>query len=85
MDEGRNVCLIFPQLIELEGSSDEQREQRGAFKPTYVHAMLPSTMILTLLIDVISSTRAVCWIFQMVSPNGEAWRIPVISSMTTEI
>ncbi|KAJ5466600.1 hypothetical protein N7539_009556 [Penicillium diatomitis] len=34
MDEGRNMCLLFPQLIELEGSSDEQREQRNIFKPT---------------------------------------------------
>lgn len=34
MDEGRNVCLLFPQLIELEGSQDEQRKKREAFKPT---------------------------------------------------
>lgn len=37
MDEGRNVCLLFPQLIEFEGSQDEQRKQRDAFKPTYVY------------------------------------------------
>ncbi|KAJ5288272.1 hypothetical protein PENANT_c067G04876 [Penicillium antarcticum] len=35
MDEMRNVCLIFPQLIVLEGTDDEQREKREAFKPTY--------------------------------------------------
>ncbi|QQK43626.1 Glutathione-dependent formaldehyde-activating enzyme/centromere protein V [Penicillium digitatum] len=34
MDEGRNMCLIFPQLIELAGSSLEQREKTEAFKPT---------------------------------------------------
>ncbi|KAJ5182435.1 hypothetical protein N7492_000051 [Penicillium capsulatum] len=34
MDEGRNVCLLFPQLIELRGSPDEQRKQREMFKPT---------------------------------------------------
>ncbi|KAJ5517644.1 Glutathione-dependent formaldehyde-activating enzyme/centromere protein V [Penicillium expansum] len=34
MDEGRNMCLIFPQLIEFEGSSHERREKREAFKPT---------------------------------------------------
>ncbi|KAJ5981517.1 hypothetical protein N7499_001475 [Penicillium canescens] len=44
MDEGRNVCLIFPQLIELEGSSDEQREQREAFKPT-CHIFYESRML----------------------------------------
>lgn len=36
MDEGRNMCLIFPQLIEIEGSSQEQREKRAVFKPRYV-------------------------------------------------
>ncbi|CAG7946598.1 unnamed protein product [Penicillium salamii] len=40
MDEGRNVCLIFPQLMELEGSSDEQRQKREPLKPTYVSAMV---------------------------------------------
>lgn len=35
MDEGRNVCLIFPQLIELEGSNNDQRRQREPLKPTY--------------------------------------------------
>lgn len=34
MDEGRNVCLLFPQLIELEGTHGDQREQREVFKPT---------------------------------------------------
>ncbi|KAJ5300282.1 hypothetical protein N7508_007525 [Penicillium antarcticum] len=34
MDEERNVCLIFPQLIVLEGTDDEQRVKREAFKPT---------------------------------------------------
>ncbi|CAI7571506.1 unnamed protein product [Penicillium viridicatum] len=34
MDEGRNMCLIFPELIELEGSSQQQREKRDIFKPT---------------------------------------------------
>ncbi|KAJ5586668.1 uncharacterized protein N7459_002433 [Penicillium hispanicum] len=34
MDEGRNVCLIFPQLIEFSGSQDEQRKQREVFMPT---------------------------------------------------
>ncbi|KAJ5688794.1 hypothetical protein N7462_003186 [Penicillium macrosclerotiorum] len=34
MDEGRNVCLIFPQLIQFEGSAEEQRKQMEAFKPT---------------------------------------------------
>jgi hypothetical protein len=36
MDEGRNMCLIFPQLIEVEGSSQEQREKKAVFKPRYV-------------------------------------------------
>ncbi|KAJ5462579.1 hypothetical protein N7475_007523 [Penicillium sp. IBT 31633x] len=44
MDEGRNVCLIFPQLIELEGSSDEQRQKREIFKPT-CHIFYESRMI----------------------------------------
>lgn len=34
MDEGRNVCLLFPQLIEFEGSVEEQKKQRDLFKPT---------------------------------------------------
>jgi len=29
------MCLLFPQMIELEGSHDEQRKQREeVFKPT---------------------------------------------------
>jgi hypothetical protein len=39
MDEGRRMCLIFPQLIKLEGSDEEQRQQREIFKPTYVHVL----------------------------------------------
>lgn len=35
MDEGRNVCLLFPQLIEFRGSPDEQRKQQEIFKPKY--------------------------------------------------
>lgn len=35
MDEGRNVCLLFPQLIEFHGSPDEQRMQQEIFKPKY--------------------------------------------------
>ncbi|KAJ5948016.1 hypothetical protein N7466_001031 [Penicillium verhagenii] len=34
MDEGRNMCLLFPQLIHLEGSSDERRKRLEEFKPT---------------------------------------------------
>ena len=40
MDEGRNMCLIFPGLIELEGSSQEKREKREIFKPAYMHVLL---------------------------------------------
>lgn len=36
MDEGRNMCLIFPQLIDLKGTDDEVRLHRQVFKPTYV-------------------------------------------------
>ncbi|KAJ5754293.1 hypothetical protein N7533_003836 [Penicillium manginii] len=39
MDEGRNVCLLFPQLIEFEGSIEEQKKQRELFKPTYVQTV----------------------------------------------
>lgn len=35
MDEGRNVCLLFPELIDLTGSDEEKRRKLGAFKPTY--------------------------------------------------
>ncbi|KAJ5765204.1 hypothetical protein N7520_004763 [Penicillium odoratum] len=34
MDEGRTTCLLFPQLIEREGSQDERRKQLEVFKPT---------------------------------------------------
>ncbi|KAJ5958032.1 Glutathione-dependent formaldehyde-activating enzyme/centromere protein V [Penicillium vulpinum] len=44
MDEGRNMCLIFPQLIEIEGSSEEQRERREAFKPK-CHIFYESRML----------------------------------------
>ena len=37
MDEGRNMCLIFPELIEFHGSQDEKRRQREVFHPTYVY------------------------------------------------
>lgn len=36
MDEGRNVCLIFPEAI-VAGDSDEERQKwREAFAPEYV-------------------------------------------------
>ncbi|KAI1832408.1 hypothetical protein DTO006G1_8136 [Penicillium roqueforti] len=44
MDEGRNMCLIFPQLIQLEGSSQEQRKKREVFKPT-CHIFYESRML----------------------------------------
>ncbi|KAJ5181333.1 hypothetical protein N7491_000885 [Penicillium cf. griseofulvum] len=34
MDEGRKMCLIFPELIETEGSNEQQREKREIFNPT---------------------------------------------------
>ncbi|KAJ5089010.1 hypothetical protein N7532_007694 [Penicillium argentinense] len=34
MDEGRNTCLLFPQLIEFAGSPEEKKNQRNLFKPT---------------------------------------------------
>ncbi|CAG7927624.1 unnamed protein product [Penicillium olsonii] len=34
MDEGRNVCLIFPQSIEVEGSNDERRRKMELLRPT---------------------------------------------------
>jgi len=40
MDEGRNVCLLFPELIDLEGSDEEQRQKREPFKPTYIPMLL---------------------------------------------
>lgn len=42
MDEGRNVCLLFPQLLEIEGSLDEQRKRREVFMPTFVSVTLES-------------------------------------------
>ncbi|KAJ6110843.1 hypothetical protein N7486_003078 [Penicillium sp. IBT 16267x] len=34
MDEGSNTCLVYPQLIQLEGSAEERRKQLEVFKPT---------------------------------------------------
>ncbi|KAJ5536013.1 hypothetical protein N7513_009199 [Penicillium frequentans] len=34
MDEGRNTCLLYPQLIQFEGTADERRKQLELFKPT---------------------------------------------------
>jgi hypothetical protein len=34
MDEGRKTCLLFPELIELEGSDEEIRQKREPLKPT---------------------------------------------------
>ncbi|KAJ5104339.1 hypothetical protein NUU61_001686 [Penicillium alfredii] len=39
MDEGRNVCLLFPASIDFNGSEDENRQKREAFKPTCQRAM----------------------------------------------
>ncbi|CAI7609425.1 unnamed protein product [Penicillium bialowiezense] len=44
MDEGRNVCLLFPQSIELEGSNDERRQKREILKPT-CHIFYEARMI----------------------------------------
>lgn len=35
MDEGRNMVLLFPSTIELNGSMDEQRSQMELFKPNF--------------------------------------------------
>lgn len=61
MDEGRNVCLLFPQLIEFEGSLDEQRKQMEAFRPTYDSRFLldeDCTNSLPRSADAISSTNS---------------------------
>jgi hypothetical protein len=34
MDEGRNMCLLFPQLIDFSDSPEEQRERISTFLPT---------------------------------------------------
>ncbi|KAJ5290592.1 cyclin-like protein [Penicillium atrosanguineum] len=34
MDEGRNMCLIFPQLIDFSHSPEEQRERISTFLPS---------------------------------------------------
>jgi hypothetical protein len=33
MDEGNKVCLLFPELITVEGSYDEQKHRKEAFLP----------------------------------------------------
>lgn len=34
MDEGRNMCLLFPQLIDFSNSPEEQRERVETFLPS---------------------------------------------------
>jgi hypothetical protein len=34
MDEGRNMCLLFPQLIDFSDSPDEQRKRLQMFLPS---------------------------------------------------
>ncbi|KAJ5984019.1 hypothetical protein N7481_006118 [Penicillium waksmanii] len=34
MDEGRNMCLLFPQLIDFSTSPEEQRERVSTFLPS---------------------------------------------------
>ena len=34
MDEGRNMCLLFPQLIDFSDEPDEQRKRLQAFLPS---------------------------------------------------
>ncbi|KAJ5908673.1 hypothetical protein N7495_001355 [Penicillium taxi] len=34
MDEYDEVCLLFPQLIEFDGTSDDRRKQMNHFKPS---------------------------------------------------
>lgn len=36
MDEGRNVCLIFPEAIVVGDSVEERQKWREAFAPEYV-------------------------------------------------
>lgn len=36
MDEGRNVCLIFPELIDYKASGVDHHTWREAFEPKYV-------------------------------------------------
>ncbi|KAL5340638.1 Mss4-like protein [Aspergillus crustosus] len=42
MDEGRNVCLIFPELIDYEESGTDHDTWRKAFEPKYVPVILNS-------------------------------------------
>lgn len=36
MDEGRNVCLIFPELIDYKASGADHHTWRETFEPKYV-------------------------------------------------
>lgn len=36
MDEGRNMCLVFPELITIGDSDEEHSAWRRAFEPMYV-------------------------------------------------
>ena len=36
LDEGKNVCLIFPELIDYEGSGTDHETWRKAFESKYV-------------------------------------------------
>lgn len=76
MDEGRNVCLVFPELIDYEASEKDHDEWRRAFAPKYVHTTawrgIPVTIRL-MSIDYISSTPVAQWKSQMGSRSGRHW------------
>lgn len=77
MDEGRNVCLLFPQLIELEGSPDEQRKQRERFKPTSVFPWKTRIEMkhANPAAGAISTTSSACSISPTEALNGPKWMV----------
>lgn len=79
LDEGKNVCLIFPELIDYEVSGSDHETWRKTFESRYV---LISWALLGILWDeilirmagCISSILLVQWISRTVSPSGRGWQ-----------
>lgn len=46
MDEGRNVCLVFPELIDLAGTDGEQLTRCKAFEVKSVNPLCFQNIIL---------------------------------------
>jgi hypothetical protein len=70
MDEGRNVCLLFPPSVDRGLFPQEKKRWKETFEAEYVLLSYTSTVLTTDNPVATSSTAAGSSTFPMENPNG---------------